>query len=448
MELVKNEEYIVDIVDMGINGEGIAKIDNYPIFIKNAIKGEKVKILLIKKGTNFGIGKVLEIIVSSQDRQNPFCSVYGKCGGCELQHIVYEKQLEYKMNMVKNNFRKFGLDENKIIDIIGMENPYCYRNKAQYPFGISKSMQIVTGFYAQRSHNIIENDVCKIENEKSEKIVKYILEYVKENNISIYDEENNEGYLRHVVIKVGVSTNEIMVVFVTNSGENMLEGIVKKLAKEFEEIKTIVQNVNTKNSNVIMGDNNIILYGNGTIEDKIGQYTFKISALSFYQVNPIQTKKLYDKAKEYIGSANILFDLYCGIGTIGIYCSDIASKVYGIEIVSQAIDNAKENAGINNIQNIEFLVGKAEDKIDELYNKNILADTVLVDPPRKGLDKKLIDTLLEKEPNKIVYISCNNATLARDLKLLEEKYELKECTLVDMFPHTSHVECIAVLELK
>ena len=448
MELEKNKEYIVDIVDMGINGEGIAKIDNYPIFIKNAIKGEKVKILLIKKGTSFGVGKVLDIIDESKDRQEPFCSVYGKCGGCELQHIVYEKQLEYKKDMVKNNFRKFGMDENKVTSILGMESPYCYRNKAQYPFGISKSMQIVTGFYAQRSHNIIENDVCKIENEKSEAIVKSILDYVKENNISVYDEQKKNGYLRHVVIKVGVSTNEIMVVFVTNSNENILQGLMESLINEFEDIKTIVQNVNTKNTNVIMGESNIILYGNGTIEDKLGQYTFKISPLSFYQVNPIQTKKLYDKAKEYIGSANVLFDLYCGIGTIGIYCSDIASKVYGIEIVSQAIDNARENAEINNIQNIEFLVGKAEEKIDELYNKNILADTVLVDPPRKGLDKKLIDTLLEKEPNKIVYISCNNATLARDLKMLEEKYELKECTLVDMFPHTSHVECVAALKLK
>lgn len=436
MELEKNCEYIVDIIDMGINGEGVAKIDSYPIFIKNSIKGEKVKILLIKKSKDFGIGKVVEILEASQYRVNPFCSVFNKCGGCELQHISYEKQLEYKLEQVKNNFRKFGLDQNKVVGIIGMENPYSYRNKAQYPFGIDKDGNLVTGFYAQRSHNIIENELCKIEHETNEKIVKYILKYARDNQISIYNENNNKGYLRHVVIKIGFSTNEIMIVFVTNGKDNRLKGIEKELIKEFQDIKTIVQNVNTDNSNVIMGTDNIILYGNGVIQDKLGKYIFNISALSFYQVNPVQAKKLYDKAKEYIGKCNILFDLYCGIGTIGIYCSDISSKVYGIEVVSQAIENAKDNAKLNNIDNIEFLVGTAEDRIDDLYNKNIVADCVLVDPPRKGLDKKLIQTLLGKQPKRIVYISCNNATLARDIQLLQDKYTLQECTLVDMFPHT------------
>lgn len=436
MELIKNTEYIADIIDMGINGEGVAKIDNYPIFIKNGIKGETVKFLLIKKAKDFGIGKVVEIIKPSPYRVKPFCDVFNRCGGCELQHIQYEKQLEYKVDIVKNNFRKFGLDENKIVNIIGMDTPSLYRNKAQYPCGIDKNGKAISGFYAARSHNIIENEQCKIEHETSDKIVKYIMEYVRENKIEVYNEVNNTGYLRHIVIKVGFSTNEVMIVFVTNGKDNKLKGIENALVHNFECIKTIVQNVNMINNNVIMGKENVVLYGNGTIQDKLGKYIFNISALSFYQVNPIQAKKLYDKAHEYIDNCNVLFDLYCGIGTIGIYCSDIAKQVYGIEVVSQAIDNAKENAKLNNIDNIEFLVGGAENKIDELYQRNIFADCVLVDPPRKGLDKKLIDTLLEKEPNKIVYISCNNATLARDIKLLNDKYELIECTLVDMFPYT------------
>lgn len=448
MEIEKNKEYIVDIVDMGINSEGVAKIGNYPIFIKNGIKGEKVKILLIKKGRDFGIGKVMEIIKPSQYRVTPFCNVFNRCGGCDLQHIKYEKQLEYKMEQVRNNFRKFGLEEDKVVGIIGMDSPYSYRNKAQYPFGINKEGNIVTGFYAQRSHNIIENELCKIENESNEKIIKYILDYVRDNNISVYSEQENKGYLRHVVIKIGFATNEVMVVFVTNGNSNKLKGIEKNLASKFSNIKTIVQNINTSNSNVIMGNDNIVLYGNGVIHDKLGKYVFNISALSFYQVNPVQAKKLYDKAKEYIGCCNILFDLYCGIGTIGIYCSDIAKKVYGIEVVSQAIDNAMENAKLNSVDNIEFLKGTAEDTIDELYKENIFADCILVDPPRKGLDKKLVNTLLEKQPKKIVYISCNNATLARDLQLLKDKYILNECTLVDMFPHTTHVECVCVLHRK
>ena len=446
MGLKKNQEVIVDIVDMGIEGEGIAKIDNFPIFIKQAIKGEKIKVKIIKVNKNYAIGIISEIIEKSENRVEPFCKSYKKCGGCNLQHLGYKEQLEYKKNVVKNNFRKFGLDENKIKEIIGMENPFEYRNKAQYPFGIDKDGNIVTGFYANRSHNIIENDICKIEHLYSEKIVKEILELVKKNNITIYNEETNKGYLRHVVIKVGFSTNDVMVIFVTNEKNNKLKNVVDELLKNNKNIKTIVQNINTKSTNVILGDKNITLYGNGYIQDKLGNYTFNISPLSFYQINPIQTKKLYDKVKEYIGeNINVLFDLYCGIGTIGIYCSENTKSLYGIEVIDDAIRDAKENAKINNVQNADFYVGKAENTIDNLYNKGIYADVVILDPPRKGLDKKLIDVLLEKKPKKIVYVSCNNATLSRDLQLLKEKYELLECTLFDLFPHTSHVETIALL---
>lgn len=449
MELKKNEEIIVDIIDMGIEGEGIAKIDNFPIFIKQAIIGEKIKTKIIKVNKNYAIGIISEIIEKSENRVEPFCKVYKKCGGCNLQHLQYSKQLEYKKNVVKNNFRKFGLDENKIKDIIGMENPFEYRNKAQYPFGIDKDGNPITGFYANRSHNIIENDICKIEHSYSEKIVKEILDLVKKNNITVYNEETHKGYLRHVVIKVGFSTNDVMVIFVTNSKENKLKNVIDELLKIHDNIKTVVQNINTKNTNVILGDKNITLYGNGYIQDKLGEYIFNISPLSFYQINPIQTKKLYDKVKEYMGeNVEVLFDLYCGIGTIGMYCSQSAKQLYGIEIIPDAIKDAKENAKINNIENANFYVGEAENTIDDLYNKGIYADVVIVDPPRKGLDKRLIDVLLEKQPKKIVYVSCNNATLSRDLQLLKEKYELVECTLFDLFPHTSHVECVSVLHRK
>jgi len=437
MEFIKNNEYIVDIIDMGIEAEGIAKIDGYTIFIKNALVGEKIKIKLIKANKNYGFGKIIEIIEKSKDRVKPFCKCFEKCGGCNLQHLDYSKQLEYKLNIVKNNFRKFGLDDNKIKEIIGMENPINYRNKAQYPYGIDKDGNIVTGFYAARTHSIIQNDGCNIEHNISELINKEIYNLIKKQDISVYNEKSKKGYLRHVIIKVGFSTNEIMVVFVTNSKENKLDKITKEITEKFKNIKTVVQNINITNSNVILGDKNILLYGNGYIQDYIGKYKFNISPMSFYQVNPIQTEKLYAKVKEYVGKkADTLFDLYCGVGTIGIYCSEVTQNLYGIEVVKQAIDDAKENAKINNIQNAHFFAGEAENEIDKLYDKGIKADTIIVDPPRKGLDKKIIDVFLEKEPNKIVYVSCNNATLCRDLELLKDKYEVKECTLFDLFPHT------------
>ena len=447
--LKKNEEYIVKIIDTGFEGEGIAKIDGAVIFIPGAIIGEEVKIKILKVTSSCCYAKVLEIISKSEFRKESDCNTYPRYGGCNLRHIDYQKTIEMKKQSVEVTLKKALKRDIKVVEAISMENPLYYINKLQYPIGVDESGEPVMGVFAQRTHKIIPTNNCKIQNLKCQEIANDIFEFAKQNKIPAYNEQTLKGILRHLVIRIGVKTNEIMVTLVVNDLKIPKEKeLVEYIASKYSEVKTIVKNLNNQNTNVILGNKCETIYGNGYIFDYLGDKKFKISPLSFYQVNPIQTKKLYDKAKEYIGSANILFDLYCGIGTIGIYCSDIASKVYGIEIVSQAIDNARENAKINNVENIEFLVGKAEDKIDELYNKNILADTVLVDPPRKGLDKKLIDTLLEKEPNKIVYISCNNATLARDLKMLEEKYELKECTLVDMFPHTSHVECVAALKLK
>ena len=333
-----------------------------------------------------------------------------------------------------------------------MEKPFNYRNKAQYPVGLNKEGEPIFGVFANRTHDIINTNNCKIQTKISEEIAQYIITFIKENNIQVYNEKNNKGVFRHIIVKVGIRTNQVMCILVVNE-ENIKDEnkLIKGLKEEFTEIKTIVKNINNKNTNVILGNKNIILYGDGYIEDKLGDYTFKISTMSFYQINPIQTEKLYSlaiKKAELTGNETIL-DLYCGIGTIGIFASKHVKQVYGIEIIPQAIEDAKENAKINNIKNAEFMVGDVESTLSKLINKRkIIPEIVFVDPPRKGLDNTTIQNLLKVEPKKIIYISCNPATLVRDLKIFEEKYEIKEITPVDMFPWTKHCEVVTVLNLK
>ena len=335
---------------------------------------------------------------------------------------------------------------------VGMGNPYNYRNKAQYPVGFDKSGEPVMGVYAKRTHEIIPMRNCMIQNPVSEKIANVVLGFFIKNNIPIYNEKNGEGLLRHIVIKVGIKTHEIMCILVLNKKELKKEKeLIKVLIREFPEIKTIVKNYNMKNTNVILGNENEVIYGDGYIYDELGDYTFKISPLSFYQINPIQTEALYNIAIEMadLKKTDTLFDLYCGIGTIGIFASPYVNKVYGIEIVKQAIEDAKENANINNIRNIEFFAGDVEKVFENVLKEhNVKPDVIFVDPPRKGLDKHTIENILNIKPEKIVYISCNPASLVRDLKLLEESYEIKKIQPVDMFPFTSNVECCAVMELK
>ena len=448
----KNQEYVVDIIDNGYAGEGIAKINGFTIFIPNAIKGEKIKILIVKVLSSHAFGKIIEIINKSDKRIESDCSTYKRCGGCNLRHIKYEETLIIKQNAVQSLVDKTLKNKIKVNKTLGMDNPFGYRNKAQYPVGIDKEGNKIIGVFAKRSHEIIPIDKCLIQKERSQQIAKYILNFIKEKNISVYNEKTGNGLIRHIVTKIGIKTNEIMCIIVINGKSIPYENeLVKSLVKTFPEIKTIVKNINTKNTNVIMGKENINIYGNGYIYDILGEYKFKISPLSFYQVNPIQAERLYkigvDSAK--ITKNDIVFDLYCGIGTISLFMSKYAKKVYGIEIVEEAVNDAKENAIINNVKNTEFIAGDVEKVLDDLINnKNIIPDIVMVDPPRKGLDKKSIENIIKISPKKVIYISCNPATLIRDLSMLEETYNISEITPVDMFPFTNAIECVAVMELK
>ncbi len=448
----KNQEYIVDIIDNGFEGEGIAKIDNFTIFIPNAIKGEKVKILIVKVLSSHAFGKILEIIQKSDKRVESECETYKRCGGCNLRHMKYEETLKIKQNVVQSLVNKTLKTKIQVEKTIGMENPYFYRNKAQYPIGIDRNEKPQIGVFANRTHEIIPIKKCFIQNEKNEKLAKFVFNWIIKNNISIYDEKTRKGLVRHIVIKIGIKTNEIMCIIVINGNKIPKENeLVKEILDNFPEVKTIVKNVNTKNTNVIMGKENIILYGNGYIEDILGEYRFKISPLSFYQVNPIQAEKLYNIGIQLakISKDDVVFDLYCGIGTISLFMAKYAKKVYGIEIVEEAVNDAKENAKINNVSNVEFIAGDVEKILDKLINKdNIIPDIVMVDPPRKGLDNKSIDNIIKIRPKKVVYISCNPATLIRDLAKFEKIYEIKSIKPVDMFPFTSHVEVCTLLELK
>lgn len=440
----KNQDYEVNIIDMGFEGEGIAKIDGYTTFVKGAIKGEKAKIKMLKVNKDYGFGKLLEIEEKSECREEPICEIFNRCGGCSLQHMTYEAQLDLKMQMVKNTLKKSLGYEPLVNDIIGMGIPYNYRNKVQYPVMNGK-----IGFYADRSHDIVENKECYIQNKIIDEISKYAFELTQKHYVTCYNEKTGKGTLRHIVARIGVNTNQVMITFITNGAElKNKEHIVSELINKYPNVVSVVQNINCDNTNVIFGAKCVTLYGKDYIIDRLGDYKFKISPLSFYQVNPVQTEALYNVAKNYAeltGEENV-FDLYSGIGTISIFVAENAKKVYGVEVVKPAVENAKENAEMNEIRNAEFFAGEAEKVVPQMYEKGVTADVVFVDPPRKGCDEKLLNTIIEMQAKKVVYISCNPATLARDLKVLtNSEYEIKEVQPVDMFPQTSHVECVALI---
>lgn len=452
----KNKEYIFDIISQGYEGEGIAKIDNkYPIFIEGALKGEKVKVRIVKVNKNFAYGKLMEVLEASEERVNPPCAIYKRCGGCKLQHASYKAQLDFKWDRVKDCVSKIGkLDPSIVKYPLGMEEPWRYRNKVQLPIGLING-EVKIGFFAPRSHDIIDMESCLIQDEIGDKVVKLTREWIEKFNIRPYNvdgEYDEKGIVRHIMIRRGFTTNEVMVVLVTN-GENLphKEEFVDLIVKNIPGIKSIIQNINSKKTNVILGLESKTLWGEDTISDYIGDFRFNISPLSFFQVNPIQTEVLYGKALEY---ANLtgneeVFDAYCGTGTITLFLSKKAKKVYGVEIIPQAIDNAWINAKENKVENVEFFVGESEVVIPDLINKGVKADVVVVDPPRKGCDKKLLDAITNIDAKKIVYVSCDPSTLGRDLQVLEDNgYKTLEVQPVDMFPNTSHVENVAKLIKK
>ncbi|MBO3335022.1 23S rRNA (uracil(1939)-C(5))-methyltransferase RlmD [Clostridium perfringens] len=452
----KNKEYIFDIISQGYEGEGIAKIDNkYPIFIEGALKGEKVKVRIVKVNKNFAYGKLMEVLEASEERVNPPCAIYKRCGGCKLQHASYKAQLDFKWDRVKDCVSKIGkLDPSIVKYPLGMEEPWRYRNKVQLPIGLING-EVKIGFFAPRSHDIIDMESCLIQDEIGDKVVKLTREWIEKFNIRPYNvdgEYDEKGIVRHIMIRRGFTTNEVMIVLVTN-GENLphKEEFVDLMVKNIPGIKSVIQNINSKKTNVILGLESKTLWGEDTISDYIGDFRFNISPLSFFQVNPIQTEVLYGKALEY---ANLtgneeVFDAYCGTGTITLFLSQKAKKVYGVEIIPQAIDNAWINAKENKVDNVEFFVGESEVVIPDLINKGVKADVVVVDPPRKGCDKKLLDAITNIDAKKIVYVSCDPSTLGRDLKVLEENgYKTLEVQPVDMFPNTAHIENVALLIKK
>ena len=451
----KNEIIEVDIIDNGFKGEGIAKFEDYTIFIPGLIKGEVAKVKILKVQKDIAYAKIEEIITKSKYRVEPDCPTYEKCGGCDLRHMSYLQTIRLKKDALLKTLRKeLGdeLDSIKINKFVDMDYPFYYRNKLQFPVGIGEDGKAIMGVYSERSHRIIPTTDCKIQNELAQEIAQSIIEFMNKNNIPAYDEKTLEGIVRHIIIRTAYSTEEIMITLVVNDMAVPKEKeLVKFLTQKYRKIKTIVKNLNDQNTNVILGDTTQVIYGDGYIFDYLGEYRFKISPLSFYQVNPIQTEKLYDVAiskAKLTGKENV-FDLYCGIGTIGLFASRKANKVYGIEVIPEAIVDAKRNAVINNVNNIEFVAGEVESELPKiLKEENISPDVVFVDPPRKGCAASVIKKLLEVKPSRIIYISCNPATLARDLKLLSEGYSIKEITPVDQFCYTHHVECVASLKLK
>lgn len=449
--LSKNKEYVVDIVDIGQGGVGIGKYDGFTVFVDGGLINDRIKVRINKSKKNYAVGDIVEIIEESPFRVKRKCSDNLKdCGGCQIQELDYQKQLDIKTNEVKQVISRIGKLEDVVIhDTLGMEEPVRYRNKAQFPIQKVNNNPLI-GFYKKKSHDIIPTDKCIIQHEINDKIMKIIKTYINAYKVSVYDEKTHTGVLRHLVTKVGFTTNEVMVVLVAN-GKKL--PYLKELASVLEEnvpgFKTLVVNVNREKTNVILGRENIVVYGDGKINDYIGELVFEISPLSFFQVNPVQTEVLYNKALEYadLKENDTVFDIYCGIGTISLFLAQKAKKVYGIEIVEDAIKDAKINANLNNLDNVEFYVGKAEEVVPKMYKEGKTANVVVVDPPRKGCYEKVLDTIVSMKPDRVVYVSCNPSTLARDLAYLDERgYKCLEVQPVDMFPHTMHVESVAKLE--
>ena len=459
LNLKKNQEVSLTIEDFTKEGEGLGKYQGFPLFVKDTVIGDEVKVSITKLKKNYGYARLVEIIKPSEDRVAPLCPVARQCGGCKLQQISYDKQLHFKKGLVEGCLTRIGGFEKEDIEqkmepVYGMEEPWHYRNKAQFPVGYDKEGNLVAGFYAGRTHSIVANTDCAIQAKVTHPIVEKVLAYMRENKISAYDEKNHSGLVRHILTRVGFTTGEIMVCLIVNGTAKQLKNINKLVdkLKEIEGMTSIIVNTNTDKTNKILGLHCETVWGQDYIEDYIGDIKYQIGPLSFYQVNPQQTKVLYSKALEYadLKGQELVWDLYCGIGTISLFLAQKAKQVYGVEIIKEAIDDARRNAALNHMDNVEFFVGKAEEIVPAQYEKTgIHPDVIVVDPPRKGCDATLLNTMLDMAPERIVYVSCDPATLARDLKILcAEKYTLEKVAVVDQFSHSVHVETVVLLSHK
>ncbi|MGM1049879.1 MAG: 23S rRNA (uracil(1939)-C(5))-methyltransferase RlmD [Bacillota bacterium] len=482
LPVAKNDEVIIDIIGMNHDGEGVGRAEGYTLFVQGALPGEKVRVKVLKTKKQYGYAKLMELVEASSDRIAAPCPIYDKCGGCQLQHLDYSAQLEWKRQLVVDNLERIGKlrvqggaagagmngqsgeqgdesigqavtpDNQEGIIVrptLGMSEPWRYRNKSQVPIGVTEG-GLVGGFYARGSHRIIDMETCLIQHEQNDAVVSRVKAIGRKLGITAYNEETGQGLLRHVVVKIGFATGEMMIVLVTN-GERIphLDQWIAAIREELPAVVSICQNVNTRKTNVIFGDVTRVLWGREVIHDYIGDVKFAISARSFYQVNPAQTEILYGKTVEYAGLTGneTVIDAYCGIGTISLFLAQHAKKVYGVEIVKEAIEDARSNAELNGMNHVEFEVGASEDVIPRWKEQGVEADVIVVDPPRKGCDPRLLETILQMKPERVVYVSCNPSTLARDLRVLEDGgYRTVEVQPVDMFPHTTHVESVALLQ--
>lgn len=482
--LKKDDQVTIEIEDIGTDGAGIGKADGYTLFVKDAVIGDIIKAKVIKAKKTYGYARLMEIITPSKDRVEPVCPVARQCGGCQIQQMSYSAQLKYKQKLVRDNLARIGgITDCEVLPVIGMENPFNYRNKAQYPVGRNKDGKVVIGFYAGRTHSIVDYTQCAIGAPENAQILEKIRTFITENNISVYDEQSHKGLIRHILIRTGKHTGQIMVCLIINGKTLPHADKLADCLKDISGMSSIMININKERTNVILGSECSVIWGNSYIEDSICGIMFRISPLSFFQVNPVQTEKLYLKALEYaeLTGNETVWDLYCGIGTISLLMATKARKVYGVEIVPQAIEDAKNNALRNSLNNAEFFVGKAEEVVPRIYDEDmkkaenepidskenskensglsdsasgesvmrINPDVVVVDPPRKGCDETLLDTIVKMNPKRIVYVSCDSATLARDLKYLDANgYEIARVQPVDQFAHTVHVENVVKLIRK
>ncbi len=446
---IKNGEIIkLELEDLAYGGDAVARKDDFVIFVNGGLPDETALVQITEVKKSYGRGKVVKIIKSSKDRQERFCDYSSNCGGCQIDYLNYQGQLRFKQMMIKDNLERIGdIDEPEVAETIGMEHPYFYRNRAQFPLGVNDEGEIIKGFYQAGSHNLVEVEDCQLQHQLINRVARKTLEVLNDYQLSVYDEQSHSGLLRHLVIKVGVCSNQALAILVTKS-EDFPQGveIAEKLMELIPELKGVVQNINPKESNVVLAENNQSLAGENYIYDYIGRVKYKISPLSFFQVNTLQAEKLYETIKRLarLSGEEKILDAYCGIGSIGLYLADEASQVTGIEVVSEAVEMAKENAELNGIDNYQILEGTVAERINQLKNQ---FDVIIVDPPRKGCGEDVINDLIKLDSERIIYVSCNPSSLARDIAYLTEAgYSLDTIQPVDMFPHTYHVETVAVLE--